>query len=122
MSVDRNIAPAEFLRLIERLNPVQHADDRTQLVQSFGIDRMRRTVHAMAMPAAIPEVRRAVSTVAARHGVDIDPNIPGDRLVDEVLNYSPSKLALELFLLMKGGHHARGRAIRPRGLEGEKLD
>jgi hypothetical protein len=73
-------------------------EDPARIVQRAGLERVRRTLRAMESPAAIPEVRRAVSAVAAKCGVTINPHAAdGNSLVDQVCNHAPSRLAVELF-------------------------
>lgn len=81
------------------LPPPPSRAERLQIIQAAGADVVRRTVLAMSRPAAIPETRRAVSTVAARYGIHLHPIIPEpNSLADEYCNRSPSRLALEMFM------------------------
>jgi hypothetical protein len=78
--------------------PPPRDDPMTIIAAAGGLERVRRTARVVSVPAAIPEVRRAVSEIAARCGVAIHPTIPSadSRLVDDVCNFSPSKFAVEV--------------------------
>jgi len=82
---------AEFLALLGQVR-----DNPAQALAGVDVALVRRSAKMFAQPATIGEVRRVVSEVAARHGEMIDGHIPGNRLVDEVGNWSPNRLALEL--------------------------
>ncbi len=115
------MSAGEFLNLLARLQPAstdepepprQRGDRRDRrrpagpallsredlrvLISSIGYDRVRRSAKAFAQPASLPEIRRVLSEIGARHGVTIHPIVPGHPLVDMIANYSPSRLALEM--------------------------
>ncbi len=117
------MTPAEFLDLLARLHPAEpdepepprqrgerrerrrpagpaplSREDLRCLIASVGFDRVRRTARMLGEAATLPEIRRAISEVAGRHGMVIHPHIPGDSpLVDEVGNWGPNRLAIELW-------------------------
>ncbi len=88
---------AEFSDL---LGDLDRAPDPERAIRALGDTRARRALRDMAMPAAVSEVRRAVSALAARCGVQIDPIVPGDPLVDQIANLCPNRFAVEIIAAM----------------------
>jgi len=86
------MSAAEFLALLDQVR-----ENPAQALAGLDVGLVRRTAKMFGEPAALPEIRRTVSQVAARHGIAIHPHIPGDSsLVDHVADWAPNRLALEM--------------------------